>query len=228
MVAFRCDFRPPQHQAAAETGTRPERKLILTSPKHNLEAVKLMLLEYGDRSYASGENRLTNREFVENATKRKEIYDQLLEILSSSLAPSGAEPGFCPTCVPFCEGHPTPSAPPQVDVVNTLTNACQVFDGWHQDGTAWSEWDESVRKDLSSLLKYFSGNAAPAKAVEAKCPNCGEPMQKGFFRVSQNSVSAIKVRCQGSETHLAFHEFVLSKWEDFAQFFFPQSTREAQ
>ncbi len=25
----------------------------------------------------------------------------------------------------------------------------QLLDGWHNDGTAWSEWDESVRKRLS-------------------------------------------------------------------------------
>jgi len=49
----------------------------------------------------------------------------------------------------------SPQASATVDIVNTLTNACQVFDGWHNDGTAWSEWDESVRQDLSKLLAYF-------------------------------------------------------------------------
>lgn len=27
----------------------------------------------------------------------------------------------------------------------------QLLDGWHQDGTAWSTWDESVRKRLSKV-----------------------------------------------------------------------------
>ena len=36
--------------------------------------------------------------------------------------------------------------------VNVLTNTGQLLDGWHNDGTAWSEWDESVRQDVSELL----------------------------------------------------------------------------
>jgi len=27
----------------------------------------------------------------------------------------------------------------------------QLLDGWHQDGTAWTEWDESVRNELRDL-----------------------------------------------------------------------------
>ncbi len=27
----------------------------------------------------------------------------------------------------------------------------QLLDGWHNDGTAWSSWDESVRKRLSEV-----------------------------------------------------------------------------
>ena len=37
--------------------------------------------------------------------------------------------------------------------VDTLTNICQILDGWHNDGTAWSEWDEQVRKEVSDLLR---------------------------------------------------------------------------
>lgn len=30
-----------------------------------------------------------------------------------------------------------------------------IFDGWHSDGTAWSEWDESVRQRLLDFrIKY--------------------------------------------------------------------------
>ena len=38
-------------------------------------------------------------------------------------------------------------------LIHAITNACQVFDGWHNDGTAWSEWDECVRKELSGCLR---------------------------------------------------------------------------
>ena len=27
----------------------------------------------------------------------------------------------------------------------------QLLDGWHQDGTAWGEWDESVRRELGEV-----------------------------------------------------------------------------
>lgn len=38
------------------------------------------------------------------------------------------------------------------DVINTLTDVCQLLDGWHCD-TAWSEWDTQVRNKVSVLLK---------------------------------------------------------------------------
>ena len=34
---------------------------------------------------------------------------------------------------------------------NILCNVAQLLDGWHNDGTVWSEWDESVRKEVSRL-----------------------------------------------------------------------------
>jgi hypothetical protein len=34
-----------------------------------------------------------------------------------------------------------------------LTDIAQIFDGWHADGTVWSEWDESVRRRVSEVLK---------------------------------------------------------------------------
>lgn len=39
------------------------------------------------------------------------------------------------------------------DLADLLTDIAQVFDGWHADGTAWSEWDESVRKRLSVAME---------------------------------------------------------------------------
>lgn len=34
-----------------------------------------------------------------------------------------------------------------------LCDIAQILDGWHADGTAWSEWDESVRRRLSLARK---------------------------------------------------------------------------
>lgn len=39
--------------------------------------------------------------------------------------------------------------------LNVLTDVSQLLDGWHSDGTAWSEWDESVRGRVSHLQKRF-------------------------------------------------------------------------
>lgn len=36
-----------------------------------------------------------------------------------------------------------------------LVDVAQILDGWHQDGTAWSEWDESVRKRISMWLNVL-------------------------------------------------------------------------
>lgn len=33
-----------------------------------------------------------------------------------------------------------------------LIEVCQLLNGWSQDGSPWSEWDESVRMRLSSLM----------------------------------------------------------------------------
>ena len=38
-----------------------------------------------------------------------------------------------------------------------LINICQLLDGWHQDGTVWTEFDEQCRKDARELLKKFYG-----------------------------------------------------------------------
>ena len=33
-----------------------------------------------------------------------------------------------------------------------LIDIAQLLDGWHQDGTAWSEWDESVRRRVMEMM----------------------------------------------------------------------------
>lgn len=35
--------------------------------------------------------------------------------------------------------------------ISVLTDVAQLLDGWHSDGTSWSEWDESVRQRVSTL-----------------------------------------------------------------------------
>jgi phage-related baseplate assembly protein len=39
------------------------------------------------------------------------------------------------------------------DIQRLLVDVAQIFDGWHADGTAWTEWDESVRKRVSAALR---------------------------------------------------------------------------
>lgn len=34
-----------------------------------------------------------------------------------------------------------------------LCDVGQLLDGWHNDGTAWSEWDESVRKRVADEMR---------------------------------------------------------------------------
>jgi len=33
-----------------------------------------------------------------------------------------------------------------------LVDVAQLLDGWHQDGTAWTEWDENVRRRVAAAL----------------------------------------------------------------------------
>lgn len=33
-----------------------------------------------------------------------------------------------------------------------LCNVAQLLDGWHNDGTTWTEWDESVRQRVSEVM----------------------------------------------------------------------------
>lgn len=45
------------------------------------------------------------------------------------------------------------------EVDRVLIDVSQLLDGWHCDGTAWSEWDETVRKRVSELhRKVYSPN----------------------------------------------------------------------
>lgn len=39
--------------------------------------------------------------------------------------------------------------------LNLLTDVAQILDGWHNDGTAWSEWDEQVRQRVTALQQQL-------------------------------------------------------------------------
>lgn len=48
------------------------------------------------------------------------------------------------------------------ELINLLTNVAQLLDGWHTD-VAWTEWDESVRANVSGWLQrlYATRETAP-------------------------------------------------------------------
>jgi len=57
------------------------------------------------------------------------------------------------------------------DLPSLLCDLAQLLDGWHNDGTAWSQWDESVRKRLIEFQKVFPallGTAEEAAALRAE------------------------------------------------------------
>ena len=36
-----------------------------------------------------------------------------------------------------------------------LCDVAQLLDGWHADGTAWTEWDESIRIRVTELQRFL-------------------------------------------------------------------------
>jgi len=44
-------------------------------------------------------------------------------------------------------------------IAPVLIDVAQLLDGWHQDGTAWTEWDEAVRRRVSDALETRIGDA---------------------------------------------------------------------
>ena len=68
------------------------------------------------------------------------------------------------------------------------------------------EWD--YRKPGAEPPTCIPVAASPAEGPrQAMCPQCGAKMKGGFFRVSANSTSAIKWRCQGNDE--SYHEFII-------------------
>lgn len=45
------------------------------------------------------------------------------------------------------------------EIAALTPDIAQLLDGWHADGTAWSEWDESVRRRLADWHQQFDAVA---------------------------------------------------------------------
>jgi hypothetical protein len=89
------------------------------------------------------------------------------------------------------------------DTINTLTNVCQLLDGWHCD-TAWTEWDTNVRNKVSNLLKDLHNDTKePAeerikKAFPEMEPSAGHDYVDeliGLLRVARMHISDAENRC---------------------------------
>jgi len=63
------------------------------------------------------------------------------------------------------------------EVEATLIDCCQLLDGWHQDGTAWSAWDESVRQRIGKLLHaVYERNRERGIRATAYTPPAATPL----------------------------------------------------
>lgn len=72
-----------------------------------------------------------------------------------------------------------------IDDFRTIANhTAQLLDGWHADGTAWSEWDEIVRKELSKLMRR-------AEIL------CDTDLGKGFLAEDQANPTSMQSKING-------------------------------
>jgi len=122
-----------------------------------------LLLEYGDRSYASGENAGTDEWMVSNALRKKELHAELLRRLS----PEPPRPVFSHgTALDFegeitylqelrAEGEPSSGAPQSLDKIK----ARHMF----QDD-AWLE--EKARQENSANVNIGSPSTRPSPDAE--------------------------------------------------------------
>jgi len=78
------------------------------------------------------------------------------KILDQQLPPLSEEIRFKPIVL----------SPDAVDgMCGTLCRVVQLLDGWHADGTAWSECDESVRQEVVALQRFLEdGEPLPKKS----------------------------------------------------------------
>jgi len=45
---------------------------------------------------------------------------------------------------------------PKAELDELLMWVSGILNGWHEDGTAWSEWDESVRNKVNEFRKKYT------------------------------------------------------------------------
>lgn len=66
-------------------------------------------------------------------------------------------------------------------------DCCQLLDGWHQDGTAWTEWDESVRRRLSDLGDIHKSATSAGAAAEYRARLRAEALDDVLSKISKRS-----------------------------------------
>jgi len=72
---------------------------------------------------------------------------------------------------------PAPDPLDGEEVEATLIDCCQLLDGWHQDGTAWSAWDESMRQRIGKLLHaVYERNRERGIRATAYTPPAATPL----------------------------------------------------
>jgi hypothetical protein len=101
------------------------------------------------------------------------------------------------------------------DIESLLCEVSQVFDGWHQDGTAWSEYDESVRKRCAELQGKLAGKAGKNRPIVAMDPADGKGDSSAFVfaftgataeEAENNAVKWLKERHQDKPKGLSVDE----------------------
>lgn len=90
----------------------------------------------------------------------------------------------------------------QMQLIQLLTDVAQLLDGWHNDGTAWSEWDESVRQRVSVELKVLY-DAVPAPIPSEGCAECGHDRVE-HYNLSPNRCIEPFCTCTGFRAPLCF------------------------
>jgi hypothetical protein len=84
-----------------------------------------------------------------------------------------------------------PSAIPRKDkwLRALLCDVAQILDGWHADGTVWSEWDESVRERVGMALRALEPTPSPEPPAAAQ----DEPEWSGEWPAGRNVSPAPEV-----------------------------------
>ncbi len=88
---------------------------------------------------------------------------------------------------------------------NLLTDVAQLMDGWHTD-SAWSEWDEQVRKRVSESLKQAyeisqtSNDLKFLKQIFLTCPETHERQNIVSVLGKEAGIDHYVIRTKGAST----------------------------